>query len=156
MLCYTSFFFFKQKTAYEMRISDWSSDVCSSDLHRRQQPIRNGNPGDRKTEGNGNEERARKTRQDAQCGRQHAGELRPGAEDLDDPLQHADQRRKEKGREEEGSDLPAGRYEDKWRHATEELAQRAGQRPPAAGRRVSDLTHLVPPPSSMVASVGMA
>src|SRR3546814_13528903 len=30
------FFFFKQKTAYEMRISDWSSDVCSSDLRRDQ------------------------------------------------------------------------------------------------------------------------
>src|SRR3546814_19805596 len=30
------FFFFKQKTAYEMRISDWSSDVCSSDLDRPQ------------------------------------------------------------------------------------------------------------------------
>src|SRR3546814_9111731 len=30
------FFFFKQKTAYEMRISDWSSDVCSSDLDVRQ------------------------------------------------------------------------------------------------------------------------
>src|SRR3546814_14701337 len=30
------FFFFKQKTAYEMRISDWSSDVCSSDLLRFQ------------------------------------------------------------------------------------------------------------------------
>src|SRR3546814_5178611 len=29
---FTVFFFFKQKTAYEMRISDWSSDVCSSDL----------------------------------------------------------------------------------------------------------------------------
>src|SRR3546814_3904690 len=29
------FFFFKQKTAYEMRISDWSSDVCSSDLQQR-------------------------------------------------------------------------------------------------------------------------
>src|SRR3546814_5528458 len=28
------FFFFKQKTAYEMRISDWSSDVCSSDLDK--------------------------------------------------------------------------------------------------------------------------
>src|SRR3546814_14836345 len=28
------FFFFKQKTAYDMRISDWSSDVCSSDLFR--------------------------------------------------------------------------------------------------------------------------
>src|SRR3546814_4457198 len=31
--CLFIFFFFKQKTAYEMRISDWSSDVCSSDLH---------------------------------------------------------------------------------------------------------------------------
>src|SRR3546814_5339334 len=31
----TVFFCFKQKTAYEMRISDWSSDVCSSDLHLR-------------------------------------------------------------------------------------------------------------------------
>src|SRR3546814_1048231 len=29
-------FFFKQKTAYEMRISDWSSDVCSSDLARQE------------------------------------------------------------------------------------------------------------------------
>src|SRR3546814_4807575 len=29
---YVIFFFFKQKTAYELRISDWSSDVCSSDL----------------------------------------------------------------------------------------------------------------------------
>src|SRR3546814_20728674 len=39
------FFFFKQKTAYEMRISDWSSDVCSSDLdpvHRRRLRIRAG------------------------------------------------------------------------------------------------------------------
>src|SRR3546814_1270302 len=32
MLLYIFIFFFKQKTAYEMRISDWSSDVCSSDL----------------------------------------------------------------------------------------------------------------------------
>src|SRR3546814_6287745 len=34
LFCYSfvCFFFFKQKTAYEMRISDWSSDVCSSDL----------------------------------------------------------------------------------------------------------------------------
>src|SRR3546814_6138147 len=31
-MLFVSFFFFKQKTAYEMRISDWSSDVCSSDL----------------------------------------------------------------------------------------------------------------------------
>src|SRR3546814_21141753 len=37
MVCFCVFgclFFFKQKTAYEMRISDWSSDVCSSDLLR--------------------------------------------------------------------------------------------------------------------------
>src|SRR3546814_6227138 len=33
------FFFFKQKTAYEMRISDWSSDVCSSDLARNADPM---------------------------------------------------------------------------------------------------------------------
>src|SRR3546814_7817748 len=32
VLCIFCSFFFKQKTAYEMRISDWSSDVCSSDL----------------------------------------------------------------------------------------------------------------------------
>src|SRR3546814_10310069 len=32
MMFVVFFFFFKQKTAYEMRISDWSSDVCSSDL----------------------------------------------------------------------------------------------------------------------------
>src|SRR3546814_1433651 len=30
--CWNDLFFFKQKAAYEMRISDWSSDVCSSDL----------------------------------------------------------------------------------------------------------------------------
>src|SRR3546814_2922039 len=34
------FFFFKQKTAYEMRISDWSSDVCSSDLGRPHADVR--------------------------------------------------------------------------------------------------------------------
>src|SRR3546814_7724404 len=38
LLCFEGYigvFFFKQKTAYEMRISDWSSDVCSSDLDMR-------------------------------------------------------------------------------------------------------------------------
>src|SRR3546814_21077425 len=46
-MCMFCFFFFKQKTAYEMRISDWSSDVCSSDLRPKrldeylgQQPVR--------------------------------------------------------------------------------------------------------------------
>src|SRR3546814_19196102 len=39
-------FFFKQKTAYEMRISDWSSDVCSSDLgFRVSQKLRRGEQG---------------------------------------------------------------------------------------------------------------
>src|SRR3546814_4769407 len=33
------FFFFKQKTAYEMRISDWSSDVCSSDLDLQRRDV---------------------------------------------------------------------------------------------------------------------
>src|SRR3546814_18523595 len=40
---YSCFFFFKQKTAYEMRISDWSSDVCSSDLHEVVEAIGEGN-----------------------------------------------------------------------------------------------------------------
>src|SRR3546814_12159404 len=40
------FFFFKQKTAYEMRISDWSSDVCSSDLNGARWPrVLGGRPG---------------------------------------------------------------------------------------------------------------
>src|SRR3546814_3750906 len=53
MLCLYSFFFFKQKTAYEMRISDWSSDVCSSDLGRRFAAIRQPEHSDfRSVEGN--------------------------------------------------------------------------------------------------------
>src|SRR3546814_6910747 len=65
------FFFFKQKTAYEMRISDWSSDVCSSDLVERAQRNR------------GTSNRSRKCRQtqtaqhgivvDVQPGQQRAG-----------------------------------------------------------------------------------
>src|SRR3546814_1867642 len=39
LLYFDFFFFFKQKTAYEMRISDWSSDVCSSDLSRDRIPF---------------------------------------------------------------------------------------------------------------------
>src|SRR3546814_2956910 len=47
MMFVSFFFFFKQKTSYEMRISDWSSDVCSSDLrvdagrwrHVRESPV---------------------------------------------------------------------------------------------------------------------
>src|SRR3546814_5214997 len=44
------FFFFKQKTAYELRISDWSSDVCSSDLaaQRHCDPARAGQPAARR------------------------------------------------------------------------------------------------------------
>src|SRR3546814_3721775 len=41
---YIVFFFFKQKTAYEMRISDWSSDVCSSDLLRISKVPQNRSP----------------------------------------------------------------------------------------------------------------
>src|SRR3546814_1939474 len=40
MFCVFVFFFFKQKTAYEMRISDWSSDVCSSDLLEQMRRLR--------------------------------------------------------------------------------------------------------------------
>src|SRR3546814_3105175 len=46
------FFFFKQKTAYEMRISDWSSDVCSSDLPDPGHHLRGGDRGHRGEAGN--------------------------------------------------------------------------------------------------------
>src|SRR3546814_13846948 len=39
VVCIVMFFFFKQKTAYEMRISDWSSDVCSSDLNEQNERL---------------------------------------------------------------------------------------------------------------------
>src|SRR3546814_4763552 len=58
MLMYV-FFFFKQKTAYEMRISDWSSDVCSSDLRqllRRSARSGQANPGER-LQGTGDQRR---------------------------------------------------------------------------------------------------
>src|SRR3546814_20766205 len=41
--CFLCFFFFKQKTAYEMRISDWSSDVCSSDLDQSSHMVQHRN-----------------------------------------------------------------------------------------------------------------
>src|SRR3546814_4873353 len=44
MVCLFFVFFFKQKTAYEMRISDWSSDVCSSDLQPGKAFRRDGQP----------------------------------------------------------------------------------------------------------------
>src|SRR3546814_3213103 len=46
MMCFFCFFFFKQKTAYEMRISDWSSDVCSSDLEAAEGPAGRARHGD--------------------------------------------------------------------------------------------------------------
>src|SRR3546814_4766984 len=73
------FFFFKQKTAYEMRISDWSSDVCSSDLRlgpcaaRRispQRPARHRRLGDR------DQRHARTTA----SGRDHAAARRLGGD----------------------------------------------------------------------------
>src|SRR3546814_10169005 len=48
MFLWCVLFLFKKKTAYEMRISDWSADVCSSDLERR--PERNREPRDRDPE----------------------------------------------------------------------------------------------------------
>src|SRR3546814_9852053 len=43
-MAFFSFFFVKQKTAYEMRISDWSSDVCSSDLDEGGEAFAVGDP----------------------------------------------------------------------------------------------------------------
>src|SRR3546814_3837436 len=61
-------FFFKQKTAYEMRISDWSSDVCSSDLVDVE-----------RAEGNGEVEGDAEAESPAQAGIADKRRLRPGA-----------------------------------------------------------------------------
>src|SRR3546814_2709927 len=68
LLLYCSlFFFFKQKTAYELRISDWSSDVCSSDLATRQRcPAA---PGSRSGRGPGRPRRRRTARTIGEIGR---------------------------------------------------------------------------------------
>src|SRR3546814_7642914 len=63
------FFFFKQKTAYEMRISDWSSDVCSSDLREDQR----GDEADRPVAGQRQPHRHRRVLQPAQ--HMHADDL---------------------------------------------------------------------------------
>src|SRR3546814_1404154 len=67
ILCLLILFFFNQKTAYEMRISDWSSDVCSSDLRFRAAQSRRGRatPKDRANRG-------------VDCRRENAGRF-PGA-----------------------------------------------------------------------------
>src|SRR3546814_15708728 len=67
MMC---FFFFKQKTSYEMRISDWSSDVCSSDLLQRHQ-------GGRRVPGALAVEGTRRARRQGECGGAGAGGHRP-------------------------------------------------------------------------------
>src|SRR3546814_1385305 len=63
------FFFFKQKTAYEMRISDWSSDVCSSDL--QDGSGQSCSPGDGRGGNPTPESRRRRTRN--RCGSSDAG-----------------------------------------------------------------------------------
>src|SRR3546814_17257880 len=65
------FFFVKQRTAYEMRISDWSSDVCSSDLHARRDIARVGIAGSQRDD---------RRRLDVEpgieeCAREHLAEL---------------------------------------------------------------------------------
>src|SRR3546814_2037092 len=84
---FTYFFFFKQKTAYELRISDWSSDVCSSDLVARAALLRAaggeaGVPAHRPGAGPGGVAMARKKRRRAAAGRmpQRSEERRVGKE----------------------------------------------------------------------------
>src|SRR6186997_3473220 len=60
----TFFFFFKQKTAYEITTGDWSSDVCSSDLHRARR--------DQHLDGRSKRRRRRAEREDRQADAEHA------------------------------------------------------------------------------------
>src|SRR3546814_5418068 len=63
--CIVFCFFFKQKTAYEMRISDWSSDVCSSDLAERE-ALRQGGVPDNQARSTRTANQARDTREQAE------------------------------------------------------------------------------------------
>src|SRR3546814_4996666 len=96
-----SFFFFKQKTAYEMRISDWSSDVCSSDLGPEVAALVDPQPG--------GEGAQRHDALDAEV--QHAGaladELAEGAED--ERRRHAHQGAPEAQRDEDLDEFHGGR-----------------------------------------------
>src|SRR3546814_11648185 len=73
--------FFKQKTAYEMRISDWSSDVCSSDLHPARDPRRLSERGARTgglgpARGQGRGDRPHRSLRGRGCGGEGAGRFR--------------------------------------------------------------------------------
>src|SRR3546814_4612540 len=70
------FFFFKQKTAYEMRISDWSSDVCSSDLRaHHDSPVPDG-PGHPHDHGHADDRQARSPRDQGGAEESQVRELR--------------------------------------------------------------------------------
>src|SRR3546814_7190028 len=74
------FFVFKQKTAYEVRISDWSSDVCSSDLFARKQPPPRARTGGDARAARGEGRRAAdRASQRAARGCRHPGSSRCGA-----------------------------------------------------------------------------
>src|SRR3546814_7227579 len=74
------FFFFKQKTAYEMRISDWSSDVCSSDLLARRACRDNGAHRGRARRVGGSHSRVRRQRDDRPAGPDRRRQHRPAGE----------------------------------------------------------------------------
>src|SRR3546814_17239177 len=90
------FFFFKQKAAYEMRISDWSSDVCSSDLEHRpaERPADAGDAADHPSlfadDGGGGPARIAADRADR---RRHDAERQRKAPRVRGPRQHQYRRR---------------------------------------------------------------
>src|SRR3546814_172891 len=102
---YICLFFFKQKTAYEMRISDWSSDVCSSDLlrHRAEPAALRGDATDR----GGAHHRTRQCRRPAL--RPACLERRPGAQAGHRGRQELPERRRDRHPEPAGGDLPGNR-----------------------------------------------
>src|SRR3546814_2700772 len=88
-VCYlvVFFFFFKQKTAYEMRISDWSSDVCSSDLlggqHRQRNADRQHAEEDDGDEGQQPQQHSLRVRRNGGAGGRYGGGLSGHQKHLD-------------------------------------------------------------------------
>src|SRR3546814_16948084 len=134
------FFFFKQKTAYEMRISDWSSDVCSSDLpaRRDRHPDRaHGEQHDRREHQRPHAEPRQRPRQ--RRGRtRHRGDREPLPLTLEIPPPPELRRRKrDKGSRKIEKGLRAQQQADAWRAQIRPRQQRERHKDNEEGKKGS-------------------
>src|SRR3546814_17604920 len=117
MILYSSMFFFKQKTAYEMRISDWSSDVCSSDLQCRK-------GGDARVVGAPGDLLAAKQAIEKRFGRRQRARDRTDDQALERGAVEHSKRGRQQGRRREREQQPGARIGDLMRQFLRSLERR--------------------------------